>query len=509
VTSARATTAEAPEPAGKLRHLRWYICGLLFLATTINYLDRQAVGVLNPILRTEIGWDDAGFGWVMFAFQLAYAIMFPISGRLLDLFGVRRGLFWAVIVWSLAAMAHALARSPMGFAVARFALGVGEAANFPASIKAIAEWFPRHERALATGIFNSGTNVGVMLSPLIVWIAVQWHWQAAFVITGLTGLLWLGLWQWLYRSPQEHPRLTAAERALILKDSEPEMPAQRVPWTAVLRYRQAWAILLGKMLTDPVWWFYLYWLPSYLNRERGVSALTASVMLLYPYIAADVGSVGGGWLSGFLIKRGWPVGKARLVAMALFAVCMPGAIWAVLTNDFWLALSLISLATAAHQAWSANIFTLASDMFPKTLVGSIVGLAGMAGAIGGMFMTLIAGGMLQWTGSYVPLFVLAGIMHPLAFGAILLFGGRRLQPADMGAALATGRSPALITAGAVMAAAGAVMALVVLANWEAIVAAARSLSAAAQGLTASIGVMLLGIALLYAGRGTASRREAA
>jgi ACS family hexuronate transporter-like MFS transporter len=493
--------ADAPEPAGKLRHLRWYICGLLFLATTINYLDRQAVGVLNPILSKEIGWDDAGFGWVMFAFQLAYAIMFPISGRLLDLFGVRRGLFWAVIVWSVAAMAHALARSPMGFAVARFALGVGEAANFPASIKAIAEWFPRHERALATGIFNSGTNVGVMLSPLIVWIAVQWHWQAAFVITGLTGLLWLGLWQWLYRSPQEHPRLTASERALILKDSEPEVPAQRVPWTAVLRYRQAWAILLGKMLTDPVWWFYLYWLPSYLNRERGVSALTASVMLLYPYIAADVGSIGGGWLSGFLIKRGWQVGKARLFAMGLFALCMPGAIWAVLTNDFWLALSLISLATAAHQAWSANIFTLASDMFPKTLVGSIVGLAGMAGAIGGMFMTLIAGGMLQWTGSYVPLFVLAGIMHPLAFGAILLFGGRRLEPADMDAALATGRSPALVTAGAVMAGAGAAMALLVVANWDAIVAAARSLSAAAQGLTASIGVMLLGLALLYAGRG--------
>jgi ACS family hexuronate transporter-like MFS transporter len=501
VTPAPMAAADAPEPAGKLRHLRWYICGLLFLATTINYLDRQAVGVLNPILSKEIGWDDAGFGWVMFAFQLAYAIMFPISGRLLDLFGVRRGLFWAVIVWSVAAMAHALARSPMGFAVARFALGVGEAANFPASIKAIAEWFPRHERALATGIFNSGTNVGVMLSPLIVWIAVQWHWQAAFVITGLTGLLWLGLWQWLYRSPQEHPRLTASERALILKDSEPEVPAQRVPWTAVLRYRQAWAILLGKMLTDPVWWFYLYWLPSYLNRERGVSALTASVMLLYPYIAADVGSIGGGWLSGFLIKRGWQVGKARLFAMGLFALCMPGAIWAVLTNDFWLALSLISLATAAHQAWSANIFTLASDMFPKTLVGSIVGLAGMAGAIGGMFMTLIAGGMLQWTGSYVPLFVLAGIMHPLAFGAILLFGGRRLEPADMDAALATGRSPALVTAGAVMAGAGAAMALLVVANWDAIVAAARSLSAAAQGLTASIGVMLLGLALLYAGRG--------
>jgi ACS family hexuronate transporter-like MFS transporter len=503
--SPRVAVAEAPEPErGKLRHLRWYICGLLFLATTINYLDRQATGVLNPILREEIGWDDAGFGWVMFAFQLAYAIMFPISGRLLDLFGVRRGLFWAVIVWSVAAMAHALARSTLGFAAARFALGIGEAANFPASIKAIAEWFPKHERALATGIFNSGTNVGVMLSPMIVWLAVSWHWQAAFIVTGLTGLFWLFLWQMLYRSPEEHPRLTAAERALITKDADAEVPAARVPWTAVLRFRQAWAVLLGKGLTDPVWWFYLFWLPTYLNRERGVSALTASVMLLYPYIAADIGSIGGGWLSGFLIKRGWPVGKARLFAMGLFAACMPGAIWAVLTNEFWLALTLISLATSAHQAWSANIFTLASDMFPKTLVGSVVGLAGMSGAIGGMFMTLIAGCTLQWTGSYVPLFVLAGLMHPLGFGAILLFGGHKLQPVDLRAVLKTERSRALILAGGAMTAAGVVLALLVGANWDAIVAATRSLSAAAQGLTASVGLGLVGLTLLYAGRGKSS-----
>jgi len=501
-SSPLAAVAETPAPQpGKIRHLRWYICGLLFLATTINYLDRQATGVLNPILREEIGWDDAGFGWVVFSFQLAYAIMFPISGRLLDLFGVRRGLFWAVIVWSLAAMAHAFARSTLGFAAARFALGIGEAANFPASIKAIAEWFPRHERALATGIFNSGTNVGVMLSPAIVWLAVTWHWQAAFVVTGLTGFLWLGLWMWLYRSPQEHPKLTEEEKALILREADAEVPAARIPWTAILRYRQAWAVLLGKALTDPVWWFYLFWLPTYLNRERGVSALTASVMLFYPYLAADVGSIGGGWLSGFLIKRGWPVGSARLFAMGLFAACMPAAIWAVLTDEFWLALSLISLATSAHQAWSANIFTLASDMFPRTLVGSVVGLAGMAGAIGGMFMTLIAGCTLQWTGSYVPLFVLAGLMHPVAYGALLLFGGRKLQPADVGTGPLMDRSPGLVTAGAAMAVIGTVLAALVGANWQYIVEVTRSVSAAAQGLTASVGVVLLGLALLYAGRG--------
>ena len=496
-----AERAAVAESAPKLRHLRWYVCALLFLATTINYLDRQSVGVLNPMLRREIGWDEAGYGWVVFAFQLAYAIMFPISGRLLDLFGVRRGLFWAVLVWSLAAMGHALARSPLGFALARFALGVGEAANFPASIKAVAEWFPRRERALATGIFNAGTNVGVMLSPIIVWAATTWHWQAAFLITGGVGLLWLGLWRWLYRAPEEHRLLTASERTLILSDHEPEVAAMRVPWTTLLRYRQAWAVVLAKGFADPVWWFYLYWLPSYLNQQRGVSLMAAAGALFFIYLIADIGSIGGGWLSGFLMKRGWPVGPARLLALLVFALCMPGAIVAVLTHSFWLALALISLATAAHQAWSANVFTLASDMFPKTLVGSVTGLAGMAGAIGGMFMTLIAGGTLQWFGSYVPLFVIAGLMHPLAFTCVLLFAGRRLDPADVGAGLKAGRSRALIAAGAVMAVVGAGLASAVWLHWDAIVAAARSLSAAAQGLVASVGVMLLGLALLYAGRG--------
>ncbi|PYV13225.1 MAG: MFS transporter [Acidobacteria bacterium] len=342
----------------KLPYLRWYICALLFLATTINYLDRQTLSVLKPLLEKELGWTEAGYGWINFSFQTAYAIMLGVSGRLLDAAGVRGGFIVAVIVWSLAAMAHALSGGTVSFALARFGLGTGEAANFPASIKAVAEWFPRRERALATGIFNSGTNVGVMLSPLVVWLATRWHWQAAFILTGAI-------------APEEHPRLGESERALIRSDKEPPDAGAKVPWASLLRYRQAWAFLLGKMMTDPVWWFYLYWLPSYLNKERGVSALTGAVMLIIPYIAADFGSVGGGWLSGFLIKRGWKVGRARLAALLIFALCMPGAIWAVLTKDFWTALGLISLATAAHQAWSANMFTIASDMFPRRVVGSV------------------------------------------------------------------------------------------------------------------------------------------
>ncbi|HEV8132967.1 MAG TPA: MFS transporter [Acidobacteriota bacterium] len=485
----------------KIRHLRWYICTLLFFAATINYLDRQTVGVLKPLLQEQLGWTESGYGWIQFSFQTAYAIMQAVSGRLLDFVGVRGGFIAAVIIWSLAAMAHALARGPVGFAVARFALGVGEAANFPASIKSVAEWFPKKERALATGIFNSGTNVGVMLSPLIAWLATVWHWQAAFIITGAIGFLWLLLWSWLYESPEKHARLSEQEKALILSDKEPPTTALKVPWVELLRYRQAWAFFMGKMMTDPVWWFYLYWLPSYLHDKRGLSALSGAKMLIIPYVAADVGSVFGGWLSGFLIKRGWRVGPARLLAMLVFAVCMPGAIWAVLTQSFWLALSLISLATACHQAWSANLFTLSSDMFPKSVVGSVVGLGGMCGAIGGMFMTLVAGGVLQWFGSYVPLFFIAGLMHPMALIVIISFTGKEVRQAEVEVGLKSGTSPVLIISGLLVAVAGGGLATAVWVYWSYIVQAAHSVSTAAGGLVASIGVALLGLTLIYAGLG--------
>jgi MFS transporter, ACS family, hexuronate transporter len=330
-------------------------------------------------------------------------------------------------------------------------------------------------------------------------LADIYSWQAAFILTGLTGFVWLAGWIWFYRPPEHHPRLSTTERAFIESDKEIQASATNVPWASLLRYRQAWAFMLGKMMTDPVWWFYLYWLPPYLNKERGVSALTGAVMLIIPYIAADIGSIGGGWLSGSFIKRGWTVGRARVITLMIFALCMPGAIWAVLTDSFWVALSLISLATAAHQGWSANMFTTASDMFPKAIVGSVVGLGGMCGAIGGMFMTLVAGGVLQWFGTYVPLFVVAGVMHPLALLVILFFAGADLKEADVKDGV-RGASPVLVTAGVVTMVVGVTLAALVWSNWGYIVQAATQ-STAAAGVVASSGVAVLGLILVYAGLG--------
>jgi ACS family hexuronate transporter-like MFS transporter len=495
--------AADPAPAVRpIRNLRWIICGLLFIATTINYVDRQTLGLLNKeILQREIGWDDIGFAWILFAFQVAYAVMFTVSGRLLDRFGVRLGMIWAVIVWSLAAIGHAFAHSTLGFAVARFCLGLGEAANFPASVKAVAEWFPKRQRALANGVFNSGTNVGVMLSFGIVWVSQVLGWQAAFILTGAAGFLWLGLWTWLYRAPAEHPRLSAEEKSFILSDNEPAPRNPTIPWTALLRYRQAWAFFLAKMMTDPVWWFYLYWLPSYLAKERGVTGVTGATYLLAPYTAATVGGVIAGWLSGFLVKRGWSAGRARLTVMLICAAGMPAAIAAVLARDNTTALILISIATGCHQAWGANLFTIPSDMFPKYAVGSVVGLGSTGGAIGGMFMTLIAGGILQWTGSFTPLFVIAGVMHVLAWLVILGLAGRKFTPADMDADVAAHPSPVLARIGVALTILAVGLIAAVIANWQAVVAATRTPSTAVAGLVASGGVAAIGCVLIYAARG--------
>jgi ACS family hexuronate transporter-like MFS transporter len=480
-------------------NLRWYICGLLFLVTLTNYVDRVTLGVLNPELKKVIGWNSSQFGWINFSFSLGYAVMFGIAGRLLDRFGVKAGMICAVVVWSLASMGHAFVSTWVGFAIARLVLGLGEAANFPGCIKAVTEWFPKRERAFATGIFNAATNVGVMLSPAIALLAVTVGWQVAFVLTGVLGFLWIILWAWFYRSPETHPNLGQQERALILSDNDPVSSAVRVPWTSLLRYRQVWGFCLGKMMTDPVWWFYLTWLPTYLNSERGVTMLKGSVMIVVPYLAADVGSVAGGYLSGFLMKRGWGVGRARLTAMAVFAFCMPAAIVAVFTKNFVVALGCISLATASHQAWSANIFTIPADTFPKKVVASVVGLGGMAGAIGGMFMQLVVGGLLQATKTWWPLFVIAGVMHPLALFVIMAFTGRDFKQADVDAGLREGPSANLKVAGAAVTVVGGALIGVVVHFWD-IITRRSNLSVTAQGLTASIGVALLGLALLYASR---------
>jgi ACS family hexuronate transporter-like MFS transporter len=491
----------APRTAGKLRGLRWYICGLLFLVTFINYVDRVSLGAMAPVLKQAIGWDDAEFGWINFAFQLAYAGMFPFAGRLLDRVGVRNGLALGVLVWSIAAMAHSLATTVLGFAMARFLLGLGEATNFPACVKAVAEWFPKRQRSLATGIFNTGTNFGAMLQGVILWLAVSWSWKAAFVAIGLLGFLWLAAWMKLYRSPAEHPRLSAEEAAFIRSDQEPPARAIRIPWQSLLRYREAWAFFVGKLLTDPVWWFYLTWLPSYLQRERNVTLASAAGALVVIYLAADLGSVLGGWLPGFLVRRGWSGTRARLVTMALFAAGLPISALGVLAKDLWTAVAFISIATACHQAWSANMFTVASDAFPSRAVGSVVGFGGMCGGIGGMLMLLVAGGMLQWLGSFTPLFVFAGIMHPLAWIAIRALVGRTIHEIDLDQGLRTAKSPALRALGIALAAVGAGLATLVFLNWSHILSVTRnSVAAAAGGAAAATLLALMGLALVYASR---------
>lgn len=485
----------------KIRGLRWYICALLFFVTFLNYVDRVSLGAMAPLLKRSIGWDDAEFGWINFAFQLSYAMMFPFAGRLLDRYGVRNGLAIGVVVWSLAAMSHSFATTALGFAIARFVLGLGEATNFPACIKAVAEWFPKRERSFATGIFNTGTNFGAMLQGTLMALAVFAGWQAAFIFIGLLGFVWLVFWMRFYRSPEKHLRLSTEEAALIRSDQEPPVANLQIPWASLLRYRQAWAFCVGKMLTDPVWWFYLTWLPSYLQRERGVTLGSAAGALAVIYLAADFGSIAGGWLPGFLIRRGWPASRARLTTMILFALGLPVSALAVTAEDLWSAVALISVATACHQAWSANMFTIASDAFPRRAVGSVVGFGGMCGAIGGLFMNLIAGGMLQWLGSYTALFIFAGVMHPIAWLTIRALVGGTIREVDLGSGLRTAFSPTLLGIGLTLVISGAGLVVLVGLNWAYILSVTKgSVATAAGGMAAAGILMFMGTALLHASR---------
>jgi len=402
-----------------LGRLRWVVCALLFFATTINYVDRQVLGILAPDLQRSIGWNEIEYGYIVTAFQAAYALGLLLAGRALDRVGTRLGFAVAVTVWSVAAMAHAVARSALAFGVARFLLGLGESANFPAAIKTVAEWFPRKERAFATGLFNAGTNVGAVAAPAVVPLVTQaYGWPWAFLLTGAVGFLWLGAWLALYRPLESHPRLTPAERAHIRSDAEE--PATRLPWLTLLSRREAWAVALGKFLTDPVWWFYLFWLPKFLHERHGLGLATLGPPLIAIYLIADVGSVGGGWLSSALIARGVAVNRARKGTMLLCALAVVPIVVAPRVASLWGAVALIGLATAAHQGWSANVYTLASDLFPRRAVASVVGFAGMAGAVGGMLVATATGYVLQWTGSYWALFALAGSAYLVALAVIQL-----------------------------------------------------------------------------------------
>jgi MFS transporter, ACS family, hexuronate transporter len=495
------SSANPPSSAGKISNLRWYICGLLFLVTFINYVDRVSLSAMNEkVLKPAIGWDDAQFGWVNFCFSVSYGLMFAFAGRMLDRFGVRNGLAIGVVVWSFAAASHALATTVVGFCIARFLLGLGEATNFPAAIKAVAEWFPRRERALATGIFNTGTNFGAMLQGTLLWLAVVWGWQWAFVFIGLLGIVWLGAWFWLYRSPEEHPQLSKQELELIHSDQEKETGTLNIPWPSLLRYRQAWAFCIGKMFTDPVWWFYLTWIPTYLQRSRNVDLKATAWALFVIYLAADVGSILGGWLAGRFQKAGWTASRARLTTMMIFAFTMPLSVLVVWSGSLALAVAFISLATAVHQGWSANMFTVASDAFPKRAVASVVGFGGMCGAIGGMFMQLIAGGMLQWLGTFTPLLIAASVMHPLTFIAIRLLTGKTIQPVDVDRDLRTSQSPVLLGIGGLLTILGGAGAWLFWQNWSAIQMATKSPATAGMGVAGAAMLALMGLALVYASR---------
>lgn len=401
-------------------HYRWTICALLFFATTINYMDRQILGILAPVLQAEIHWSEAEYGLIVTAFQAAYALGLLIFGWFIDRYGTKIGYTVSIVGWSIAAMAHALARTPFSFGIARVGLGFSESGNFPASIKAIAEWFPKKERALAVGIFNSGANVGAMIAPAVVpWLTVTYGWQAAFIATGAIGFLWIAFWLLKYESPERQKKLTKNELEYILSDP-PEPSLEKVPWLKLFMYRQTWAFVLGKFLTDPIWWFYLYWLPKFLNKNYGLKLTDLGLPLIAIYTLTCIGSIAGGWLSSSFIKRGMAVSQSRKFVMLICAICVVPIMFASQVADLRLAVALIGLAAAAHQGWAANMFTIPSDMFPKKAVGSVMGIGGMAGSVGSMIFSASAGFILEWTGSYMSLFIISGLAYLVALGLMQL-----------------------------------------------------------------------------------------
>ena len=488
----------AAKAAGPRTNYRWVICALLFFSTTVNYIDRNSLSVLKTTLQGALGWTDVDYGWITFAFTLAYAAFPSLIGVFVDKFGVKKSLAIALIVWSLAAAGHALVATVMGFVVMRFLLGVAEAANFPASIKAVGMWFPQKERAFATGLFNSGTSVGVMVSFATVWLANTFGWQSAFLCVGVFGFIWLVLWQKAFSAPEAHPRVNAAELEFINAGNTGGEKGIKVPWTVLLRYREIWPFLIGKFITDPVWWFYLFWLPSYLERERGQNPLKSALLIGVIYTGSSIGSILGGWFSGFLMRRGWHVGKARLTTMFIAACFMPGSILAYYTESFTVCVAFITLATACHQAWSANIFTNATDLFPAKVSGSVVGLGATAGGIGGMFMTLLVALAVQWTGKQQFVFIFAGVMHLTSLLIFWLWFRGRFTRVDTDAGLDTNAThvPLIVSGGLVLAFA-ALLGKMIHDRWDEIVSVVK-VAGAAQAVTLAIGFGVIGLALIYA-----------
>jgi ACS family hexuronate transporter-like MFS transporter len=429
--SVAATPSESALPSAPTGrgYFRWVICGLLLLGTTKNYMDRWVLSALKTTLQHDLGWNDINYSNLVFAFQAAYAVGMLVVGRFIDRVGTRLGYAVVMIFWSFASMAHALGSSFSSFVTARIALGFGESGIFPASIKAVAEWFPAKERALATGIFNAGTNVGVILAGLSVpWITFHFGWRWTFVIIGSLGFAWLALWLLLYQKPEDHPRCSKPELEFIQGDVP--QPTEKIKWLRLLPYRQTWAYASGKFLTDPIWWFYLFWVPDFLERQHGVHLAQLGLPIVVIYLISDVGSVAGGWFSSFLILRGVSVNAGRKLAMLVCAIGIIPIVFAYRVSGLWQAVLLIGLAAAGHQGFSANLYTLTSDLFPKRAVASVVGIGGMAGAVGGMLIAKIVGYVLQWTGSYMIPFFIAGSAYLVALAVIHILTPR-MQPAGI------------------------------------------------------------------------------
>ena len=411
---------------------RWRICALLFFATTINYLDRHILSILAPKLQGEYGWSEIDYGYIVMAFQTAYGLGVILTGHLLDKFGNKLIFSLAISIWSLAGMAHAFASSAFSFGIARFMLGLGESANFPASIKTIAEWFPKKERAFATGLFNAGSNIGAIVSPLLVpWVAISFGWQWAFIFTGAVGFIWLVFWLFTYQKPEKHTNLSREELAFIHSDSEDEdekrepweaaaSAPKKVSWGKVIMRKEVLIICLARMITDPVWWFLLYWLPKFLNENHGIQLQEVGLPLIAIYLVADFGSIAGGWLSSNFLKSGMKLDEARKLALLICAICVVPIIFAAQTSSLWVSVALISLAAAAHCGWMANVYTLISDVMPKNAVASVVGASTCAAIVGSIIFSNITGYVLEFTGSYLWLFVSAGFMYLIAWAIIRL-----------------------------------------------------------------------------------------
>ncbi|CUS46622.1 MAG: MFS transporter [Pseudomonadota bacterium] len=404
---------------GRIGRYRWLICGLLFAATAINYVDRQMIGVLKPTISAELGWTETTYADVIFWFQAAYAIGYLSFGWVIDRLGARIGYSIAFAIWTLGHTLCGFAGNAFQFSAARFLLGIGESGNFPAGIKVVSEWFPARERAFATGVFNAGANIGAVVTPLIVpVITIAFGWRMAFVITGFASLVWLVAWIAIYRRPREQSRVSTAELAYI--ESDPADPVERIRWGRLLRYRETWAFAIGKFLTDPIWWLFLFWTPDFLAKTYHLDLKTFGPPLVVIYLISDFGSVAGGWTSSKLMKRGLTANRARKLTMLACALLVTPIFFAQYVTSLWAAVAILGIATAAHQAWSANLYTIPSDMFPRAAVGSVVGIGGTAGAIGGMMMAKFVGYILDVTGSYTLIFVVAGSVYVVALACVHL-----------------------------------------------------------------------------------------